>query len=81
MSNDSQNELSIISAKLNVIIALLLRDAVTKGTILGTEKAKQIGQQARYLASVGLSAKDISVILDAPLPSVRTLLTPSQRKK
>ena len=80
MSEETQSELAEISAKLNVLIALLLREAAAKGAVLDGEK-KQVGQQARYLSERGLSSKDISVILGAPLTSIRTLLTPSRRKK
>ena len=70
-----------ISAKLNVVIALLLRQLAQDADFSGKGKRKQgVGDIARYLASMGMDAKEIAPIIGAPLASVRTLLTPSQRK-
>jgi len=70
-----------ISNKLNVLIALSLRqllgdkDFSTKG-----RRKRGVGGLVRYLADMGLDAKDISEILGSPLTSVRTQLTPTRRK-
>lgn len=73
--------LTEVSKKLNVLIALSLRQLVGEKEFSGGEKRKQgVGEIARYLKSMGLEAKDIAEITGAPLQSVRTLLTPKRRK-
>ncbi len=73
--------LTELSKKLNVLIALSLRQLLGDKEFSGGEKRKQgVGELARYFNSVGLDAKDIAEIIGAPLPSVRTLLTPKRRK-
>jgi hypothetical protein len=73
--------LSEISKKLNILIALSLRQLLADKEFSGSEKRKQgIGELARYLNNMGLDAKDISEITSAPLQSIRTLLTPKRRK-
>lgn len=70
-----------LSKKLNVLIALSLRQLLGDKEFSGDEKRKQgVGELARYLNSMGLDAKDIAEITGAPLQSVRTLLTPKRRK-
>ena len=69
-----------VSRKLNVLISLSLRQLLGDKEFGRKEKRKQgVGELARYLADMGLDAKDIAEILGAPLPSVRTLLTPKRR--
>ena len=73
--------LTEVSKKLNVLIALSLRQLVGEKEFSGDEKRKQgVGEIARYLNNMGLEAKDIAEITGAPLQSVRTLLTPKRRK-
>ncbi len=73
--------LTEVSKKLNVLIALSLRQLVGEKEFSGGEKRKQgVGEIARYLNNMGLEAKDIAEITGAPLQSVRTLLTPKRRK-
>ena len=70
-----------VSKKLNVLISLSIRQLLGDKAFAGKEKRKQgVGDLARYLFDMELDAKDIAEILDAPLPSVRTLLTPTRRK-
>jgi hypothetical protein len=70
-----------LSKKLNVLISLSLRTLTEDLEFSSKGKKKRgVGEQARYLADMGLEAADIAQILGAPLASVRTLLTPSQRK-
>ena len=70
-----------ISKKLNVLISLTIRQLVGDHTFEPGGKRKQgVGALARYLADMGLEAKDIAKIVGAPLSSVRTLLTPTRRK-
>ena len=69
------------SKKLNVLIALTLRQLLGDREFGPKERAKKgLGDIARYLDSMGLDAKDIAAILGSPLSSVRTLLTPTRRK-
>ena len=70
-----------VSKKLNVLIALSLRQLLGDKEFSAGEKRKQgVGEMARYFASMGLEAKDIAEITGAPLQSIRTLLTPNRRK-
>lgn len=70
-----------ISKKLNVLIALSLRQLQKDKEFTSNERRKQgIGELARYFSKFGLDATDISEITGAPLQSVRTLLTPKRRK-
>jgi hypothetical protein len=73
--------LSEISKKLNVLISLSLRKLLDDKEFVGTGKRKQgVGDLTRYLADMGLEAKDIAEILGSPVQSIRTLLTPKRRK-
>lgn len=73
--------LDSISKKLNVLIALSLRSLQSDNDFASDRKGKRgTGTMVRYLADMGLDAKDIAQILGAPLQSVRTLLTPNRRK-
>ena len=70
-----------ISTKLNVLIALSLRQLLDDHDFSGGGRRKQgVGEIARHLNNLGLEAKDIAAITGAPLPSIRTLLTPKRRK-
>ena len=68
------------SRKLNVVIALLLRQLV-RDTDFTTKKRKGTGDLAVYLNRQGLNYQDIASILDSPVASVRELVTRSKRKK
>lgn len=77
----SEKILSEVSKKLNILIALSLRQLLGDKEFSSGEKRKQgVGEIARYLNSMGLDAKDIAEITGAPLQSIRTLLTPKRRK-
>lgn len=77
----NENTSADISKKLNVLIALNFRQLLGDKEFESNAKRKQgVGALARYLADMGLDAKDIAQILGAPLPSIRTLLTPNRRK-
>lgn len=70
-----------VSKKLNVLVALTLRQLTGDTDFSNQAKRKQgVGELARFLDKMGLDAKDIAEILGAPLTSVRTLLTPTRRK-
>lgn len=70
--------LSEISNKLTVLIAISLRQLENEKLF---EKSRKIGETARYLGNMGLDAKTIADVVGAPLSSIRTLLTPSQKEK
>ena len=73
--------LAEVSKKLNVLIAISLRQLLDDKEFSSNEKRKQgVGELARYLNNMGLEAKDIAEITSAPLQSIRTLLTPKRRK-
>jgi hypothetical protein len=70
-----------ISRKLNVLIALSLRQLLDDRNFSTQRKRRQgAGELVQYLADMGLGAKDISDIVGSPLASVRTLLTPTRRR-
>lgn len=70
-----------ISKKLNVLIALSLRQLTDDADFTGKAKRKQgVGDLASFLDAMGLESKEIAEILGAPISSVRTLLTPARRK-
>jgi hypothetical protein len=78
MIDDGSQE---ISKKLNVLISLSIRNLTNDREFDAKGKKKRgVGDQARYLSDMGIAAGDIAKILGAPLASIRTLLTPSQRK-
>jgi hypothetical protein len=78
MNDKKQDELS---KKMNVLIALSLRQLVGDKDFSGGGKRKKgVGDLAQYLNGMGLEAKDIADILGSPITSVRTLLTPTRRK-
>ena len=70
-----------ISKKLNVLIALSLRQLLDEREF-DRKKTRKLGtgDMARYLADLGLDPSDIAEILGAPVQSIRTLLTPKRRR-
>ncbi len=69
-----------ISMKLNVLIALALRQLAGETTFGKRSRGKRgVGDVARYLADMGLNAKDVAQIIGAPVTSVRTLVAPHRR--
>jgi DNA-directed RNA polymerase specialized sigma24 family protein len=82
MSKNPNTDLNAdISAKLNVLIAIAIKQLAGEKTFAVSTKRKQgAGELVRYLADMGLEAKDIAQIIGSPVTSVRTLLTPTRRK-
>lgn len=79
--NSDADANAAISAKLNVLIAIALKQLVGEKTVEVSTKRKQgTGDLVRYLGGMGLNAKDIAQITGSPVTSVRTLLTPTRRK-
>jgi hypothetical protein len=68
-----------ISRKLDVLISLALRQLFNDKDFSTKRKRKGSGDLVRYLADMGLDAKDIANIVGAPVTSVRTQLTPTRR--
>jgi hypothetical protein len=70
-----------ISRKLNVLIALALRQLLgDRDFSVVKRRPKGSGDLARYLSAMGLDAPDIAAVLGSSVASVRTLLTPARRK-
>ena len=75
-----ENILQEQSRKLNVIIALLLRQLL-RDTNFGVRKKKGTGELAVYLDRQGLGYQDIADILDLPVASIGELVSRSERTK
>lgn len=78
MTDDSSQ--AKISAKLDVLIALSLRQLLGDTDFSNKGKRKGAGDVVRYLSDMGLDPKAIANITGSPLTSVRTQLTPTRRK-
>ncbi len=77
----NEQALFAISRKINVLISISLKQLLDDKQFGAKDRRKAgTGDVVRYLAGMGLDAKDISEILGAPITSVRTLLTPARRK-
>lgn len=77
----SETAFADISKKLNIMIALSLRQLLGDKDFSSKTKRKQgVGELVHYLADMGIDAKDIADIVGSPVTSVRTLLTPTRRK-
>lgn len=71
---------AILSRKLNVLIALSLRQILGDKEFAKGKRRQGTGEVIRFLADMGLDPKDIADIVGSPVTSVRTLLTPTRRK-
>ncbi len=69
-----------LSKKMNVLIALSLRQLLGDKDFSRAKRKKGVGDLVHYLDDMGLDAKDIAEILGSPVTSVRTLLTPTRRR-
>ena len=81
-TKQADRELAIdISKKLNVLIALNIKQLLSDQNLGGSAKRKiGVSGTVRFLADMGLDAKDIAQIVGSPVTSVRTLLTPTRRR-
>lgn len=77
----SKNLEEQISTKLNVLIALSLRQLTGNSDFSTKGRNQGVGDIVRYLGAMGLDSKDIAEIVGSPVASVRTLLTPKRQKK
>lgn len=80
MAGSNEAALAEISAKLNVLIALSLRQLLGDKEFAPRKRKQGVGEVVQYLADMGLGASDIAGIVGSPVTSVRTLLTPARRK-
>lgn len=78
--SSSDAALADISKKLNVLIALSLRQLLDDKDFSKGKRKQGVGELVLYLADMGLEPKDIASVLGSPVTSVRTLLTPTRRK-
>ena len=79
--NSAGSQTAEMGRKLNVLIALSLRQLLGDKDFSAKGKRKHgTGDVVRYLADMGLDAKDIAEIVGSPVTSVRTQLTPTRRK-
>jgi hypothetical protein len=76
--NDVQSD--VVSRKLNVLIALSLRQLLGDKDFTKGNRKQGVGEIVHFLADMGLDANDIASIVGSPVTSVRTLLTPTRRK-
>jgi len=79
MNENQEKILENISRKLNVLISLSLRN-LPQDSSSPSKRKKGKGELANYLANFGIDVEDIAEILDSPIQSIRTLLTPKRRK-
>jgi hypothetical protein len=80
MASNSDAQLDEVSRKLNVLIALSLRQLLGDKDFTKGKRKQGVGGIVHFLADMGLGANDIAVIVGSPVTSVRTLLTPTRRK-
>jgi hypothetical protein len=80
MPSNSDTLSDEISRKLNVLIALSLRQLLSDKDFTKSTRKQGVGDIVRFLADMGLGANDIATIVGSPVTSVRTLLTPKRRK-
>jgi hypothetical protein len=70
-----------ISAKLNVLIALSIKQLLGDSDLGASIKRKTgVSNAVHFLSNMGLNATDIAQIVGSPVTSVRTLLTPTRRR-
>lgn len=69
-----------ISAKLNVLIALTVKQMTGQKGFAKSKRNMGAGEIVQFLAEMGLDPKDIAAIVGSPVTSVRTLLTPKRRR-
>jgi hypothetical protein len=80
-ANSAGSQTAEMGRKLNVLIALSLRQLLGDKDFSAKGRRKHgTGDVVRYLAEMGLDAKDIAEIVGSPVTSVRTQLTPTRRK-
>lgn len=77
--DDASDVKEQISRKLDVVISLLIR-ALTKNDSFASRKNKRgTGEVAIFLRGFGLSYEEIAAITEAPVASVRELVSRNKR--
>lgn len=77
---DTKNTPDILP-QLNALIALSLRQLVgINGLNQKITRKHGLGEIVRFLGDLGMDPKDIALVVGSPITSVRTMLTPTQRK-
>lgn len=79
-SSNKDAQLEESSRKLNVLIALSLRQLLEDKDFAKAKRKQGVGEVVHFLADMGLEPADIAAIVGSPVTSVRTLLTPTRRK-
>lgn len=79
-SSNKDAQLEELSRKLNVLIALSLRQLLEDKDFAKAKRKQGVGEVVHFLADMGLEPADIAAIVGSPVTSVRTLLTPTRRK-
>ena len=80
MASNSEAVSEDISRKLNVLIALSVRQLLDDKDFTKGKRKQGVSEIVHFLADLGLAANDIASIVGSPGTSVRTLLTPTRRK-
>ncbi len=80
MTSNSDIQSDNVARKLNVLIALSLRQLLGDKDFTKSKRKQGVGEIVHFLADMGLGANDIAAIVGSPVTSVRTLLTPARRK-
>ena len=80
MASKSDVQSDDVSRKLNVLIALSLRQLLGDKDFTRGRRRQGVSEIVHFLADMGLDANDIATIVGSPVTSVRTLLTPTRRR-
>lgn len=80
MASNSEALPDDISRKLNVLIALSVRQLLGDKDFTKRKRKQGVSEIVHFLADMGLGVNDIAAIVGSPVTSVRTLLTPKRRK-
>jgi hypothetical protein len=75
MVSNSDVQSDDVSRKLNVLIALSVRQLLGDKDFAKGKRKQGVGEIVHFLADMGLGANDIASIVGSPITSVRTLLT------
>jgi hypothetical protein len=80
VASNSDAQSDDVSRKLNVLIALSVRQLLGDKDFTKGKRKRGVAEIVYFLADMGLGANDIAAIVGSPVTSVRTLLTPTRRK-
>jgi hypothetical protein len=80
VTSNSDAQSDDVSRKLNVLIALSVRQLLGDKDFTKGKRKQGVAEIVHFLADMGLGANNIAAIVGSPVTSVRTLLTPTRRK-